>query len=228
MSDTSVLKDMESEELEVGLIRKYVIWYEYAQYLNEKGKLDKRIYKEWNLKVGQKFDPWWKKNWKLFAKPKTGVVKKVSSIPKSDSGKKIYLEIPLDTHSSNLVKKCKAIIDTELSKIKVADNTLKSSKFNFEVKENFDYLVWSRRLKCLKMKDKEIRRIDIYNDLRNKKMKVRKSKKDRTGLKEEPFYPPPTDGMSYWNKVSMVCRDINLAGKFLENIKKGKFSTTFK
>jgi len=229
MSDKSVLKDIESEELEVGLIRKYVIWYEYAQYLLENEKLDNRIYKEWNLKVGQKFDPWWKDNWKLFAHPKRGMVKKISSIPKLGSGRKIYLEIPLDTNSSNLVSKCKTIIDAELSKKKVVDaSSIKSSKFKLDVKENFDYLVWSRRLKCLKMKDKEIRRIDIYDDLRKKKMKVRKSKKERTGLKEETYYPPPSEGMSYWNKVSMVCRDINLAEKFLGNIRKGKFSTKFK
>jgi hypothetical protein len=229
MSDKSVLKDIDSEELEVGLIRKYVIWYEYAQYLLENEKLDKRIYKDWNLKAGQKFDPWWKDNWKLFAHPKRGMVKKITSIPKLGLGRKIYLEIPLDTNSSNLVRKCKTIIDAELSKKKVVDDTsIKSSKFKLDVKENFDYLVWSRRLKCLKMKDKKIRRIDIYDDLRKKKMKVRKSKKERTGLKEETYYPPPSEGMSYWNKVSMVCRDINLAEKFLVNIRKGNFSTKFK
>ena len=217
------------EGLEVGLKRKYVIWYEYVQYLNDKGKLDKRIYRDWNLKSGQKFDPWWKNNWKLFAVPARGNVKQVSSIPKSGSKNKIYLEIPLDTNTSTLVQKCKSVIENEIKKRKQSpDPSQHPSKFPLDVNENFDYLVWSRRLKCLRMKDRKVKRIDIYEDLRKKRMRVRKSKKDRTGLKEEPFYPPPTEETSYWNKVSMVCRDINLAQKFLKNIEKGKFSINFK
>ena len=115
MSDKDALMEMESQNLEVEKIRMYVIWYEYAQYLNDRKKLDKRIYKDWNLISGQKFDSWWKENWRLFAEPKKGLVKKVSSIPKSADSKKIYLEIPLDTNADTLIKNCKSIIDSELN-----------------------------------------------------------------------------------------------------------------
>lgn len=181
------------------------------------------------MKSGQKFDPWWKNNWKLFAVPARGDVKQVLSISKSGSKNKIYLEIPLDTNTSSLVQKCKSIIENEIRKRKQSsDPSQHPSKFPLDVNENFDYLVWSRRLKCLRMKDRKVKRIDIYEDLCKKKMRVRKTKKDRTGLKEEPFYSPPTKDTSYWNRVSMVCRDINLANKFLKNIEKGRFSINFK
>ena len=93
MVDKKVIREMEDENLEVDQLRMYVVWYEYAQYLNEKGKLDMRIYKDWNLKIGQKFDPWWKNNWRLFAQPKTGVVKKITSIPKTKDKNKNYFTI---------------------------------------------------------------------------------------------------------------------------------------
>ena len=220
---------MVREGLEVGLIRMYVVWYDYVQYLLEKENLDKKVYKEWNLKLGQKFDPWWKDNWKLFAEPAKGIVKKVSSIPDSVDKNTIYLKVPLDAKSSTIVDGCKSIIASELSKRNESADTSKHiSKFRLGVNENFDYLVWSRRLKCLKLKDRKFKRIAIYEDLRNRKMKIRRSKQDRTGLKEEPYYSSKSEKMNYWNKVSLVCRDINLANKFLNNIQHGKFSTKFK
>jgi hypothetical protein len=219
---------MVREELEVGLIRIYVVWYEYVQYLMEKENLDKKVYREWNLKVGQKFDPWWKDNWKLFAEPARGLVKKVSSIPDSVDKNTIYLKVPLDANPSTLLSGCKTIIESELAKRESIETPKHISKFGLEVNENFDYLVWSRRLKCLRLKEKNFKRIDIYDDLRKRKMKVRKAKQERTGLKEQSYYSGQSEKMNYYNKVSMVCRDITLAEKFLKNIEKGKFCTKFK
>jgi hypothetical protein len=244
MGDKDALMEMESQNLEVEKIRMYVIWYEYAQYLNDRKKLDKRIYKDWNLISGQKFDPWWKENWRLFAEPKKGLVKKVSSIPKSADSKKIYLEIPLDTNADTLVKNCKSIIDSELSKQKKTANTKpKLTKFPVEVKKNFDYKVWSRRLKCLKMKEEKYKLLDIFDAMQKKTMKVRKSKQERTGKKVESLFAP-IDESKYWevvkgeklysggrsdnSKSDVVLRDIRLAKKFLSNISKGRFTTTFK
>jgi hypothetical protein len=238
MSDKSILREMEEENLEVEKIRLYVVWYEYAQYLNEKGKLNKKIYKEWNLKVGQKFDPWWKENWKLFAQPKTGVVKKVASIPDAKDKNKIYLEIPLNTFSEELVSSCKTIIDSELSnKKKSASKKVQLSKFPIEVGNNFDYKIWSRRLKCLRLKEKNIPRVEIYEMLQKKTMVVRKSRQKKINMKKETLFRKEDKSSKalyekaereWQTKSDMVVRDIRKANMFLKNIAKGKFSTTFK
>ena len=244
MSDKDALMEMESHNLEVDKIRMYVIWYEYAQYLNERKKLDNRIYKDWNLKLGQRFDPWWKDNWRLFAEPKKGLVKKVSSIPTSVDGNKIYLEIPLDTIADTLVQNCKLIINSELSKQKKTTITkTKLTKFPVEVSKYFAYKVWSRRLKCLIMKDENYKLLDIFDALQKKTMRVRKSKQERTGKKVESLFAP-IDESKYWevvkgekyysggrsnnSKCDVVLRDIRLAKKFLGNISKGRFTNTFK
>tara|TARA_B100000686_G_C16579125_1_gene857153 strand:- start:127 stop:837 length:711 start_codon:yes stop_codon:yes gene_type:complete len=236
MVDKKVIREMEDENLEVDQLRMYVVWYEYAQYLNEKGKLDMRIYKDWNLKIGQKFDPWWKNNWRLFAQPKTGVVKKITSIPKTKDKNKIYLEISLNTYSEEIVANCKKIIDSEISKKK--NNKTKKvrlSKFPISVGNNFDYRIWSRRLKCLRLKDKGIPRVDIYTMLQNKKTVVRKSRRKKILQDKETFFRQEdekkkiqTGGRDWQTKSDMVVRDIRKANMFLKNIAKGKFSTTFK
>ncbi len=237
MSDKSVLKQMEDENLEVEQTRIYVIWYQYAQYLNEKEKLNNKVYKDWNLKIGQKFDPWWKENWRLFAQPKTGVVKKVTSIPDSIGIKKMYLEIPLNAYSDALVANCKKIIDSELSNKKnITKRKPKLSKFPIEVGNNFDYKVWSRRLKCLRLKEQNIPRAEIYVMLQNQSILVRKSKRKRTNeIKETLFLQEDKSshgqlegGREYQTKSDMVVRDIRKANQFLKNIAKGKFSTNFK
>lgn len=174
----------------------YMVWYAYAQFLNNSGTLNKKLLKEWKLKpvgtykrkrrvvggISSKitadeylsgFDEWWNENWKeLFAERKIGFVQTVDSIPKKPSDNTIYIEVPLDTSSHILRSKCKEIIDNEMKsrKIKTDTKPISTAKYKPEVPVNFDYLVWIRKLSAIHHRSCGMKNTEIYSILRNEKI----------------------------------------------------------
>jgi hypothetical protein len=210
----------------------YLVWYKYIHFLFTKKKVtigktkfkyNHKLYKEWKLKEGEKFDTWWNNNWKrLFSEPIRGDVKKVSSISSKTSQDSIYIQVPLNSPPHVLESKCKEIIDKEFKKRKIDPRKSFQSTASFQpdLSIRFDVPVWLRRLVCIQLQEKGTIRRQIARDRKVSFLRMSeqeyKEKKKSFGIPDEAI-----------NAERLVSLDISKGIKLLKMVEKGKFSNKF-
>ena len=185
--------------------RIYICWYLYVQFLDDK----KGIYKDWKVKKGEKFDLWWDKNWKrLFSEPIRGI-KKISSIPKTKTGKEsIFLEVPINKTQGDLISEFEILIRNEykergINKQKVFDS---EGKWVPSVSHQFEFSVYKDNLECLKR----------YKKVNPKTGKIYTRNEIGLELKIHPVGEK-------CNRETIISRHVRNGLKTLEWVKKGQF-----
>jgi len=198
----------------------YLVWWEYVEYLFQRGGIKEGIYDDWELKKYIKsnksnFDKFWKNKVDgLFNEPSRGNVQKITSIPKVIPRDRIYLEVPINTQPIILESKCKEIIDAEFKRRKLNPKSVfpSDAKYQMEISDKFNTLVWRRRLMAVKWQEEGLNREAVYD-------KLQKQKQSGANL-----YGGTDNKL---DKQRVVSRDIQLARKLLKNVAQGKFNINF-
>ena len=231
-------------KLSFGERQPYRIWYDYLQTcLNDEllsKKVDRKFYKDWNLKlisskytlkkrkkvngklekgfrkVDYPFDKWIEKHEHLFTD--TSTTMRISSGTKSSNS--ILLEIPVNYSITKVQREVGKVLENKLNK--------RLSKFSITsnralILPPIDYFLYAWRLRN---DNKDIKLAELWTLVQEyiqkrqgKVSKLIKNKKLRSRALQS--------GDSNERKAILISRNINKAQKILENVCKGIFTGNY-
>ena len=211
MARTDIFKRIKNDKLIESRIQKYRLHYDYLKtcldFPND-FKVDKSKYTHWklNLVSKYKFNQWWSKIGSGLFEKQIEQVQEVKTTKQSNSS--TFVEIPLDTPTEYAIEKIRDILQTKTTK---------------KTNERLRPLQLQIYLETFRLRKQKKSLLEVAKLLREKRLKIIKTHKDRALMKKERTLNFLPKEMLYYTKQRIIIRFSTNAKKILQNVCKGTF-----